>query len=149
MNILFDNILRKEVKFFAENHIDAYRGDEKISIDKMVKIYLNNGGFFVLCSKDDRVEGYLDFTNVEEINKLMEDSEKIKENLGENKKKLNFRNFLIKEDSQIKEAIEKFKDTSQLYFPVIDSENRLTGRVSLQLIKTNIDKIYGDVFKSK
>ena len=52
-----DDIKNKKIELFADNGIDNYRKTEEITIKELLKMYLENDGFFILEDKNHSVLG--------------------------------------------------------------------------------------------
>jgi len=141
-----NQILKKEVGLFIENNIDSYRSNSnKIKFINMMKKFFDNDGFFVLCKSDGEVEGYIDTVNLPEITKLIDNNEKIFDKKISDIDQKIFNKYLVNRTESVKSVLEELHKSNQTFFPVVNSQNQLIGRVSIKILKEKIDKIYGDL----
>lgn len=143
------DIQNKKIKLFVENGVDKYRRNDKITLKEMIKIYLENYGFFILANdKLDLIE-YLDMVDLPMIRKIIGKMEGNNSEYDGNKplseliKKqlIKFRNETINADMKLIDVLRRLDNSEQNYFPVVEN-GILLGRVSKRILKEKLDEIY-------
>ena len=87
-----NEILNKKIELFVDNGIDKYRRFDEIKIIDMIKIYLENNGFFIVMNKTSNFVGYLDLADMKKIKNIYDEIN-------------NYKNKTIKELIEDKEII--------------------------------------------
>ncbi len=137
----------KKIVLFVDNGIDNYRKKDNIHIEKMLKVYLENDGFFVLGDKNNKTLGYLDILDLFQLRKILEGLKKGNINLKEtikdllNKNLITFRINFIDSNEKLIDVTKKLDNSEQTYFPVIKN-NILIGRVSKRILREKIKDLY-------
>ena len=138
----------KKIELFVDNAIDNYRKKEGITVREMLKIYFDNGGFFVLGDENNKTLGYLDILDMTQIKKIMEGLKEQKIDYKKDTiKNLIEKNFIIlredfiDSDEKLINVLERLNSSEQIYFPVI-KKGVLIGRVSKRLLREKIKDLY-------
>ena len=137
------DIKNKKIELFADNGIDNYRKTEEITIKELLKMYLENDGFFILEDKNHSVLGYLDAADLDKIKKLIEDPKVHSKTIKDikNSKKILLREEYIQANETIAEVISKIEKSGQKFFPIIKN-GVLIGRISKSILKRKIKDLY-------
>ncbi|MBU2634635.1 MAG: CBS domain-containing protein [Nanoarchaeota archaeon] len=142
------NLNNKKIELFVDNSIDNYRKKEGISVEEMIKIYLDNEGFFILGDEDNKMVGYLDVIDLDQIRKIIKGlnekeiylkGDTIKDLIE--KSLIKFRDTFIDSNEKLIEVVRKLNDSEQIYFPVIKKDT-LIGRISRRILLEKIKDLY-------
>ena len=133
-----------EISFFVENGSRRYQNNDNITFLEFFNIYLNANGFFVLIDKDNKPIKYIEINNIDEIENLLDEKKNhsitIKELIDD--KKLNFKDDFINESEKLFSVLDKLGKSNQKYYPVINKDGELIGRVSKENIKMKLNKLF-------
>lgn len=142
------NLNNKKIELFVDNGIDNYRRKEDITLDKMLKVYFDNEGFFVLGDENNKTIGYLDILDLDQIKKIMELLNKKEINYKKDtikdliqKNLIRFRVNFIDAEEKLIEVIKKMNNSEQTYF-LVTKNNILIGRISKRIVVEKIKDLY-------
>lgn len=143
------NIRNKKIGLFVDNGVSKYMNQDTIELKDMIRIYLENHGFFVLIDNEFNLKGYLDLADLQNIKEIIEKmnggdsnykkdkllSEMIKDEL------IKLRTETINSNEKLIDVLKKLDSSDQNYFPVIEGDT-LLGRISRKIIEEKIGEIY-------
>jgi len=131
-------IFKKPIGYFLERGIDNFRIDSEKTINDLLKVYFENGGFVVVCY-NNLVSGYLDVSDTAHVRKLAESSLKTKIKTS---RLLQLNSHFVLRSESINSVIDQLNVHNRVFFPVVDNRGHLRGRVSKGIIRDKIDQIY-------
>ena len=136
------DLKNKKIEYFVDNGIDRYRRKNSAKVGDMIKIYLDNNGFFVLMDEEFKFVGYLDVVDADSIKKLLDNYNSYKDKTIQeilDSKELLLRVKTIEANTSVIETIEKLDCSKQIYFPVVKN-GFLVGRVSKDILKKKLEE---------
>jgi len=139
-----NEILNKKIELFVDNGIDKYRRFDEIKIIDMIKIYLENNGFFIVMNKTSNFVGYLDLADMKKIKNIYDEinnykNKTIKELIED--KEIILRTEKIDSNTPLIDVLKKLNMTDQNYFPIFKGDI-LIGRISKKILKEKIEQLY-------
>src|SRR3989344_4750672 len=139
-----NEILNKKIELFVDNGIDKYRRFDEIKIIDMIKIYLENNGFFIVMNKTSNFVGYLDLADMKKIKNIYDEinnykNKTIKELIED--KEIILRTEKIDSNTPLIDVLKKLNMTDQNYFPIFKVDI-LIGRISKKILKEKIEQLY-------
>jgi hypothetical protein len=145
--MISDEILNKQIGDFVDNDIDSYRSTEEILFQKFLLMYLEKNGFFVIHNENKKPLKYLDTFDISQLKKIFDEMNNNNSSILETIKlldlsdKLKYRDEFVNYTDTIKSVLLKFQNNNQIFYPVI-KEGYLVGRVSKEIIKNKINRLY-------